>query len=252
MFYFFFKDVPGLFSFQHLIYIIISIALVSGLVILYLKKLVGKEQKIILFSFILLVTLEIAKICYVCFYQKLSSKLDDWVPLYFCSLTMYALGLSSFGKGKTKLLGDCFLFFGGIVSGVAFLFYPSTALIIRPLFHPLTIHSLIYHSVAVFVGVMIALKGELKPNIKHLVSYLEFTLLFSVIAYIVNIIFNQNFMLINTPWEIPVLQLVYKITGFLYPVAIAFGQIFLTFFVSLYGYKLIEYLLKRRKSHVSI
>lgn len=252
MYDFFFNDVAGLFSFQHLIFIVLSIALISLLVILYLKKYVGKEQKILFGAFILLVTLEIAKICYVCFYQKLSSKLDDWVPLYFCSLTLYALGLSSLGKGKIKIIGDCFLFFGGIVSGIAFLFYPSTALIIRPLFHPLTIHSLVYHCVSVFVGIMIALKGELKPNIKHLIPYLEFTILFTIFAYIVNVLFDQNFMLINTPWEVPALQLIYDITGVLYPVTIALGQILLTFFVSLYGYKLIEYLIRRRKKHVSV
>lgn len=247
---FFLKDIAGLFTFQHLIYVICAILAVVVLVLLYLKRFVGKENKIIKITFFVLVTLEIAKICYVCFYQKLSQKLDDWVPLYFCSLTMYALGLSSFGKGKIKLLGDSFLFFGGIVSGMAFLLYPTTALLIRPLIHPLTIHSLIYHCLSVFVGLMIGLKGYFKPQHKHIVSYLIFTLAFSLIAYIVNITCNQNFMLINNPWQMAPLKLIYDIVGGFYPIVISVGQSLLTFYISFGVYKLIIYLINKKEGRV--
>ena len=203
---------------------------------IYIKKWKGKELKILRILFITIAILEIFKICYVCFYQKLSSKLDDWVPLYFCSLTMYALGMSSFCKGKIKELGDTFLFFGGVISGLCFLLYPTTALIIRPLIHPLTIHSMIFHCVSVFSGLMVVINKYFIPNKKHIVSYLIFTLSFSLIAYIVNLLTNHNFMLISSPWEMKPLQLIYDIVGPFYPLVIALGQCLITFYLSYLGY----------------
>ena len=50
--------------------------------------------------------------------------INNYVPLYYCSLLLYAGALASFAKGKLKRMGEVFLATGGIVGGVIFLMKP--------------------------------------------------------------------------------------------------------------------------------
>ena len=73
---------------------------------------------------------------------------DTWVPLYFCSITLYAGIASGFGRGIIQHIGDVFLASGGLIAGICFMLYPSSSLLIYPTFHFLSVHSFIYHDVS--------------------------------------------------------------------------------------------------------
>ena len=72
---------------------------------------------------------------------------NNYVPLYYCSLLLYAGLLSSFGKNKLERMGNVFLATGGIIGGVVFMILPTTSLPSYPMFHLVSIHSYIFHIV---------------------------------------------------------------------------------------------------------
>lgn len=229
----------GLYNLEHLIVILICFALIFALIIITIRLPKESIEKIIKIIAILIFTLEILKIIWNIANGR-SEKLDTFLPLYFCSLFIYALIAASFFKGKAKEAGLIFLFYGGIVGGTAFLIYPSTSLLIFPMWHFLTIHSMIYHSLMIYVGLIIVLKGIFVPNRKYFIPYFIFTTIFCLIALIINYIFpGNNLMFVKEPLKGTILVLIGKISGIFYPAVIIIGQNAGTFAVSHFGYELI-------------
>lgn len=87
--------------------------------------------------------------------QNSFSAVNTYLPLYYCSVLLYAGVLSSFGKGTLKMVGDVSLATGSIVCGIIFIIYPSTSLPMYPAFHFLSIHSFLIHGVMIYLGILI-------------------------------------------------------------------------------------------------
>ena len=81
----------------------------------------------------LLWALEIGKILFVLF-KTGSRNPNDFIPLYYCSLVLYAGLFSSVGKGRLRRLGDVFLATGGLIGGACFLTCRDTRCFILFLF----------------------------------------------------------------------------------------------------------------------
>ena len=113
----------GLFSLQHIILLAVTILII--IVALKLTKTNKKEniRKIIMGITIFCWIMEIIKIV---FNLKIGNahNVNTYIPLYYCSILLYAGLLSSFGKGKAKRMGDVFLATGAFVGGSIFLFFP--------------------------------------------------------------------------------------------------------------------------------
>ena len=124
----------------------------------YLPEQLSKEEveKIIKRCTIVMWILEVIMITF-----KISTgdakNLNNYVPLYYCSLLLYAGLLSSFGKNKLERMGNVFLATGGIIGGVVFMILPTTSLPSYPMFHLVSIHSYIFHGVMVYLGLLINL-----------------------------------------------------------------------------------------------
>ena len=100
----------------------------------YKKYYKEKVKEIIKKSTIVLWILEIIKIIF-------NFAIGNWVnpnnyiPLYYCSIILYAGLLSGWGKGVLKKVGDVFISTGAIIGGLFFLFCPNTSLPAYPMFH---------------------------------------------------------------------------------------------------------------------
>ncbi len=246
----FFFNEYGLFTYQHLLFTLIGLILCIIGAIVIVKKVKYSQLKIIRITSVVLVTLEILKIVYNIFIRH--ATLNDYLPFYFCSLTMYAALLAGFTKGKWKQLGESFLFYGSIVSGLCFILYPSSALGIHPLMHVLTFHSLFYHVISVLLGVVVITNNYFVPKHRDILKYLIFTYSFSLIAYLLNISFDLNLMFLNHSFNIPILLKVEQITGKFYPLFMATGENLLTFYLSYSVYIIISKikpLIKRDKTN---
>ena len=194
--------------------------------------------------FFVLVVLEILKIVWNLTIRT-DKSMDNWVPLYVCSLFIYALGMVSFGKGKIKEIGIILIIYGQIVGAIAFILYPSSSIGIHPLIHILSIHSLIYHASALYIGLLLLISGYYKEyaqtSIKHNFHiYFLTVFIIEVFVYVFNLIFKTNLMFINEPGVVPILQKVQDIFGDSYPLVISITQALGTFIIGLSIVKIVE------------
>ena len=119
----------GIFTIKH--FILIAITLIS--IIIALKYTIKKDVKKIIKNCTIFIW--ICEIIIITF--KISTggirDVNNYVPLYYCSLLLYAGLLSSFCKGKLERAGNVFLATGGIIGGLIFIFFPTTSLPAYPM-----------------------------------------------------------------------------------------------------------------------
>lgn len=160
--------------------------------------------------------------------------LNNYVPLYYCSLFLYAGLLSSFAKNKLKRAGDVFLATGGIVGGIVFLLVPATSLPQYPMTHIVSLHSFLFHGMMVYLGMLINITNYIEITLADFKYYAELVGAICACAYVINTIFGSNLMFISKNFPGTAIEIIYKITGkFFTPVTII-GQMTLPFYI-IYG-----------------
>ncbi len=177
---------------------------------------------------IVLWTLEIIKITIQLINGNLHN-LDTWVPLYFCSIGMYAGMLSCFAHGTLQHIGDVFLATGALVGGLLFICYPSSSLPQYPLFHFISLHSFFYHGCLVYTGVIMIVTHTIDLVFEDIVYYALFAGFFLILAWIINIHAGTNLMFISVPFHGTILDTFYNILKGAYTPILILGQMILPF-----------------------
>lgn len=160
----------------------------------------------------------------------------DFIPLYFCSMFMYACVLVMFKNKNLKNTGLSFMFFGGIIGAIVFFCYPDACVPNYPLFHYMTLRTFIYHSLMIYTGFLIVLTGFYKPDIKHFLHYSIALVITFFCAYIINRIFDKNLMYIMKPLKFSISQNVYDLCPNLYPFIVGVVEIVCPFWMSYFIY----------------
>lgn len=155
---------------------------------------------------------------------------DAWIPLYFSSLFLYAIWLSLSKNERLRTAGNCFLAFGGTVAGAVFIVYPSTSLPHLPIWHPGAVHSIVYHWLMLYVGV-VTLMRRYVPEARHFWYYFLFVTVFSVAAAVCNAYLGTNLMFLGNPYGLPFLQAIYDASPWLYLAVAYLAQAVLLFWV---------------------
>ena len=169
---------------------------------------------------------------------------NHYIPLYFCSLTLYCGFMSAFGKGFVKRCGDTFLAVGSIIGGVMFLLCPNTSLPMYPFFHYITFQSFLYHSIMIYLGILVIMRGYVVLRAKDQIPYGTVVLIVGVVAYLVNAVLGTNLMFVSDNFPGTPVELVYRFTGRLFPLCMILIHIVPPFWV-MYGIsRLVE---KRRR-----
>ena len=222
----------GLFSIGHLLLICITI-LGIYMTLKYIK--IEKESvlKTIRILTILVWVLEIIKIAFNAYIGN-GDDLNSFVPLYFCSLLLYAGLMSSFGKGKIKHTGDVFLATGGIIGGIVFIIMPTTSLPNYPMFHFISIHSFLYHGIMVYIGLLIHKTKYISLDRNDIKYYASLIFAICVLAYIVNSIYGSNLMFISQDFPDNPLTILYHFAGPLFTPIMVIIQMTLPFYI-IYG-----------------
>lgn len=224
----------GMFTLQHIITFLICILLI--ILGLYLTRNIKKERvyKIIRIISIIVIILEIIKIGYNFYYDY--TYLDSWFPLAFCSLFIYSTIVVGFGKGLIRKIGISFLVGGGVIAGFAFLIFPTTSLMMHPIYHYLSIHSMLFHSLMIYVGILCYIRKLFNFSKKDYLYYVIFCSIFIILALIVNNIYDCNMMFLKEPFNIPIpvlkqisnnYPLIYEITIILVYLIIPYGITYL-------------------------
>lgn len=235
----------GIFTTGH--FVLATITIIA--IFIALKYSVNKSREdvhnIIKWITISVLVMEILKIIYNIKYNSIYD-VNTYVPLYYCSMLLYAGILSSFGKGVLKKIGDVSLASGAAIGGIVFIIYPSTSLPIYPAFHILSIHSFLFHGVMIYLGILVNKTKYVelkKEDIKYFTSLIG---IMCVMALIVNNLFNGNLMFISNNFPNTPIEILYKITngGILYSLIMIVAQMTIPFYISYYVVKKANYFKK--------
>lgn len=227
----------GLYNYKHFL----SIILIGIILYISIKKTKINNKnditKIIKYLTIIVWILEIIKIVFNIYIGNINN-VNTYVPLYFCSILLYAGILSGFTKGKLKKTGDVFLATGGLFAGICFLISPGTSLGIYPLFHFISFQSLFYHAVMIYLGIIIAKYNYINVKLSDLKYYALLIFIICFLAYIVNINFNGNLMFISSGFEL--FNIFENLFGQYYCIMMIIGQMTIPFFFGLLINKIIK------------
>ncbi len=228
---------------------IIALAIVIMLILIGLafsKHLNKRGVRIaILVAGIFTILTEIIKMIWTGIVNGISS--IEFVPLYFCSLFMYACVLALFKNETIKNTGVAFMFFGGIVGATAFFIYPSANIPSYPIYHFMCLRTMIYHGLMIYIGVLIVITGFYKPKAKHFLNYFVFVGLACIGAYIMNVTTGSDLMYISRPIPIKISQIVFNAAPKLYPFIGMLVQIFCPFWGVYFIYTLLNIVLEKKK-----
>lgn len=164
-------------------------------------------------------------------------ELLDSLPLYYCSLTLYCGLFSVYAKGHLKKTGDIFIEVGGLVGGIGYLLSPCSTAGSYPAFHFITINSFMYHTIMVYMSLIMIKMHYNRFGIKDVGYYAAIIVLMSILAYGVNQLLHTNFMFISENFPGTPMELLYKLSPFLFPIIITFFQAVPPFFVLYYFLK---------------
>jgi len=211
----------GLFSAGHFFLLTITIAAIVVSLNKTLAYSYDKIRTIIRRLIVIISILEVTKILFNLWTGN-GPHLMNWVPLYFCTICIYAGWLSCFFKGPLQHLGDVFLATGSLIGGICFLLYPSSSIMLYPTFHFLTLHSFFYHGVMVYIGILMNRSGLVQLGHGDLKEYAAYVMMFCLMSWSLNRQLHTNFMFISETFPGTMLDLPYRILGPLYtPMAIA-------------------------------
>lgn len=232
----------GIFTTGH--FVLATITIIA--IYIALKYSVNKSREdvhnIIKWLTISVFVMEILKIIYNIVHNSIYD-VNTYIPLYYCSILLYAGALSSFGKGTLKRIGDVTLASGAAIGGIVFVIYPSTSLPIYPAFHILSIHSFVFHGVMIYLGILVNKTKYIaleKEDIKYFASLIG---IMCVMALIVNNLFNGNLMFISNNFPNTPIEILYNITngGVLYSLIMIAVQMTIPFYISYYIVKKVKY-----------
>lgn len=191
----------GMFTPQHLVALLCCLLLVS--LFLIKSKQMSQEtlMKLTKGMAFLITTLELIKISYNFYYGY--TWLDAWFPLSYCSLFIYALWFSSYGKGHVKKIGDAYIGIGCLLGGLGFLFVPTTSLMRYPIWHFLSLYSLFFHVMMIYVAVLYLWHQQISINLKTYGSFSLYLIVAAMISIAINAVYGANIMLLREPYNIP-------------------------------------------------
>lgn len=120
------------------------------------------------------------------------------LPLYPCSVFIYAMPFAIFGKGKVKQAACGYVCTLGLLGGSVNFFYPMTTLYRYSIISFSAMHSMIYHAVMLFTCLTMLLSGYHRyTRVKSMADlFLPCvpTLIMSIPANIVNYTLNADYM----------------------------------------------------------
>ena len=240
----------GFLSWQHLLFVTLLLASTAVLAVVLGKKNRGRDMKTAVFPLavagILIDVLELCMIVFRCFREG-----DPWnwlysLPLFMCSIPLFAIPMAAFTRGRLKEASLDFVSIFGMLAAVMGTYGAGNNYGTYPVLGIDNVHSGITHAIAGFASLYILVAGL--ASMKRRNIWISFSIItaFCAVAYAADILIPYNYMFLmrgdGTPYDI-----FYGLTGgspVLYPLTVL-----LLFFAYIAAFYLVFYLIsgKRRK-----
>ena len=200
----------GAYSWQHLVFVTSFVLVMIGLAIWLGLRNKNKDDKtknkVLIWSAILIDSVEIIKIIVMC------TRSDDpmtWtrvLPLFLCSIQLIALPIAAFSKGRLKEAAIDFVFIFGILGALTGTYGAAQNYGCYPVLSMDNVASAITHCISGFASLYIGISKMTSMKMKNM--WITFCILFGfcALAYIANVTIPYNYMFLmrgdGTPYDI--------------------------------------------------
>ena len=196
----------GQFTPAHLILVAISIVFIAAVVLAYKRS---DEKRKILIRRIIGIGIIVIEVFKYSSYPIIGVNLSEYLPLEICSFAGYSI------------LIDCLLvnshFFSDLLmlmflpGAIMPLIFPTTTIL--PAINYYTFHQFLFHSLIIAYVLMRFFCGELKPTYKGLWKSVPKILVLAGVIYIIDVVFDRNFMFLRRTFGNFLLNIIEGITG---------------------------------------
>lgn len=180
-------------------------------------------------------TIELIRIVVLCIRSGNAMDFKYYLPLFLCSFQFISIPIAAFGKGRVREAATDFLFLFGILGAIAGTYGAGQNYGAYPVWSFDNVFSTITHTMSGFAGLYVAIAGLLTFKVKNIKWVVTILFGFAIVAYIVNIIIDYNYMFLmrgdGTPYDI-----FFNLVGgnpILYPLTVMF--LFVLYMGAVYG-----------------
>ena len=220
------RNPEGYFSWQHLLFVTSLMVVMVGLAVFLGLRNRKKEEKIknkvLIVAAVLIDVVEIFKIVMICIRSDDPMTWRHELPLFLCSSQLITIPLAAFAKGRVKEAALDFVFIFGILGALLGTYGAGQNYACYPVLSIDNVSSGITHSISGFASLYIGIAGMTSMKTKNIPITFAILLSFCVVAYIVNIIIDYNYMFLmrgdGTPYD-----MFYNLVGgspVLYPIIV--------------------------------
>ena len=236
----------GAYSWQHLLFVGISIVLMIALAIILGLRNRHKDEntknKVLIISAIVIDSVELFKIVIFCIREHDAMHWLLCLPLFLCSIQLITIPLAAFSKGRVKEAALDFVFVFGILGAIAGTIGAAQNYNAYPVLSFTNVVSAFTHCVSGFCSIYIVVSGM--ESMKKENVWILFTILgaFIVLAFIADYTIPYNYMFLVRDDGTPYVMITKLVNGnkLLYPIGVIF--LFVLYIVVFYG---IYYLIKK-------
>lgn len=193
---------------MHTVYMLICFLLIPVLVEYLRHKDKKTVSTIIRVTAVALFIEEIAKISWESYWDITTGNGFNFggiLPLETCSIFIYSLIAASFGKGKVRDWALCWMSTIGVVGGISYVLF-TNVLKWYPFFTYGAFHSMIFHFMMVFVGLLITCSGYYRFELSDVVKAFMPQLLMAVVVVPLDYLFDWDYMLLHYAGGVPLVE----------------------------------------------
>ena len=233
------RQAEGAFSWQHLTFVgsllaaIVILAVVLG--IRNRSRIERDKNRVLIWAALLIDAVEIFKLTVFCLRDNSVESLLNNLPLFLCSIQLIALPIAAFSKGRVKEAAIDFVCIFGLLGAVFGTIGAAQNYNAYPVLGIENVASGITHSISGFASLYILISKMTSMKKQNMWITFSILLVFCVVAYLVNIAIDYNYMFLmshdGTPYSI-----VYDFVGgstVLYPLSVV--GLFILYIAGFYG-----------------
>ena len=210
------REAEGAYSWQHLTFVTGLLVVMTVLAVLlggrFKKKTDKEKNKVLIYSAIFIDAFEIFKIIVLCAKSDDPTRWQTLLPLFLCSIQLFALPLAAFAKGRLKEVALDFVMIFGILGALVGTYGAAQNYGVYPVFSIENVSSGLTHSISGFASLYIMISGMRSMKKNNITATCLILGVFCVAAYIVNLLIDYNYMFLmdhdGTPY-----QIVYNLVG---------------------------------------
>ena len=205
------SHVTGMWSWQHFLFVVFLLVIATVLLMGYFRLSMHQRTTLLKGYSFFLIGLEITRVSWNLWAND-EIVWNDLLPLYTCGIFIFTMPLSVF-KNPLQHIAQGFIKASAFLSGLAFILFPSTALVDYPIWHYNSIQSFVMHTSMMMIGFIYWCAPYEKSNRKDWMYFSIWVTGFAIVSAFVNAWTQSNFMFIGNPLENTPLMWVQQMVG---------------------------------------